>query len=403
MGGARTRALRLRSQRLTGPAAASVEEVAARLVGVQAQDLAFARLAFRPRTAGVTAADVDAALRGRALVWTWTMRGTLHLVAAQDAGWLVGLLGPIFAAKGRPRRLALGLDDELCERALAVLRDVLAADGPQTRAALTARLPIDRDGQAPAHLVMYAALRGVICRAPRFAGEREPTYVLLEDWLGGPPAQVEEDDALARLARRYLAGHGPATARDLASWSGIGLRRARRGFEQIASELHTEGEAGAMLRSAGGGDELRDPGDAAAMPRSEGGGDDLRVDADDRPLPAGAAPAHERTSACPQVALLGHFDPYLLGYATRDLVLDPRHAKRIQAGGGFIAPAALLDGRVVGTWRRGRDDWLEPFEPLSGGVLAALERERGDVERFLAEPSGRGSPSRSDTGRNPAS
>ncbi len=105
----------------------------------------------------------------------------------------------------------------------------------------------------------------------------------------------------------------------------------------------------------------------------------------------------------PQVALLGHFDPYLLGYASRDFALDPRHAKRIQAGGGFIAPAVLLDGRVVGTWRRHRDDWLEPFEPLSDGVLAALERERGDVERFLAAPSGSGSPPRSDPGRDPAS
>ncbi len=374
------RQLRLRSQCLTGSPSTSVEDVAAQLVGVQAQDLAFARLAFRPRTTGVTAADVDAALRERALVWTWAMRGTLHLVAAQDAGWLIGLLGPIFAAKGRPRRLALGLDDARCERAIAVLRDVLAAKGPQARAALAARLPIDREGQAPAHLVAYAALRGVICRGPP-AGGREPTYVLLEDWLGGAPAPVEEDDALARLARRYLAGHGPATAQDLAAWSGIGLRRARRGFELIASELREMGEPGAVLLTEGG--------------------DELRTDAsaDDRSLPAGAASAR----ACPQVALLGHFDPYLLGYASRDFALDPRHAKRIQAGGGFIAPAVLLDGRVVGTWRRHRDDWLDPFEPLSDDVLAALERDRGDVERFLAAPSGGGSQARSKARRDPAS
>jgi hypothetical protein len=321
------------------------------------------------------------------LVWTWAMRGTLHLVAAQDAGWLIGLLGPIFAAKGRPRRLALGLDDALCEQALAVLRDVLAAGGPQTRAALAARLPIDRDGQAPAHLVAYAALRGVICRGSPVPGGREPTYVLLEDWLGGAPAPVEEDDALARLARRYLAGHGPATARDLAAWSGIGLRRARRGFELIASELRQEGEGGGLLLSEGGGGELREAGEAGATVRSAGTGDELHVDTDGRSLPAAAEPPSTRPSAGPQVALLGHFDPYLLGYASRDLVLDPRHAKRIQAGGGFIAPAVLLDGRVVGTWRRDRDEWLEPFEPLSDGVLAALERERGDAVRFLAAPS----------------
>jgi hypothetical protein len=354
---ARTLALRLRSQGLAGARASRVDAVAERLVGVQAQDLAFARLAFRPRSTGLTAADVDTALGERALVWTWAMRGTLHLVAADDAGWLLGLLGPIFAAKGRPRRLALGLGDAFCERALEILRDVLAAEGPQTRAALAARLPIDPEGQAPAHLLAYAALRGVVCRGP-LAGGREPTYVLLEDWLGGAPAPLDEDSALAQLARRYLAGHGPATAHDLAAWSGIGLRRARRGLEQIAAELLCEaGDAGSMLASAG-------------------------ADADADASAGEGATAH--TAAGPQVALLGHFDPYLLGYASRDRVLDRRFAKRIQAGGGFIAPAILVDGRVAGTWRRDRGDWFAPFTPLAAEVLGALERERADVTRFLA-------------------
>jgi hypothetical protein len=353
---ARTLALRLRSQGLTGARAARADAVAARVVGVQAQDLAFARLAFRPRSTGLTAADIDAALGARALVWTWVMRGTLHLVAAQDAGWLLGLLGPIFAAKGRPRRLALGLDDARCERALEILRDVLAAEGPQTRAALAARLPIDPDGQAPAHLLAFAALRGVVCRGPLTAG-RDPTYVLLEDWLGGAPAPLEEEHALAQLARRYLAGHGPATAHDLAAWSGIGLRRARRGLERIAAELCEAGDGGWMLTCA----------EAEATAGPEVALRDANAEAD--------------VTARPQVALLGHFDPYLVGYASRDLVLDPRFAKRIQAGGGFVAPAILVDGRVVGTWRR---DWLEPFAPLADDVRAALEREQADVERFLA-------------------
>jgi hypothetical protein len=340
---ARTLSLRLRAQGLSGPRAAGIEAVLERLVGVQAQELGFARLAFRPRRGRTAvAADVDAALRDRTLVWTWAMRGTLHLVRAVDAGWLIGLLGPIFAARGRRRRLALGLDDALCERAVAQLRAILAAEGPLTRAALAARLPIDADGQAPAHLLAYAALRGVICRAPPAAG-RDPTYVRLEDWLGASPAALGDDAALARLAQRYLAGHGPATAEDLAAWSGIGLRRARRALALAAPELH-EDEQGRFAAPS----------------------------AVTRPRPGGR----------PHVALLGHFDPYLLGYASRDLVLDRRHARRIQAGGGFIAPAALVDGRVAGTWRAAAGDWLEPFEPLAADVLAALERERADVARY---------------------
>lgn len=331
---ARTRALRLRAQGLTGPRLPGVAGTLERLVAIQAQELAFARLAFRPRGGPrIAARDVDLALARRELVWTWTLRGTLHLVRADDAGWLLGLLGPIFAARGRPRRLALGLGDALCERGLELLREILAGAEPMTRGALAARLPIDAEGQAPAHLLAYAALRGVVCRAPA-AGGREPAYALLDDWLGGPLAAVDEDHALAELGRRYLAGHGPATVLDLAAWSGIGLRRARRALEEAARDR-------ARVR----------------------------------------VPASGRS----HVALLGHFDPLLMGYASRDLVLDARVAKRIQSGGGLVAPAVLVDGRVVGTWRRDAGDRLELFEPLADGALAALERERADVARYLAD------------------
>ena len=87
--------------------------------------------------------------------------------------------------------------------------------------------------------------------------------------------------------------------------------------------------------------------------------------------------------------LLAHFDAYLLGYRGRELVLDPRYARRIQAGGGFIQPAVLVDGRVAGTWRQRRRGSgrltvaVEPFGPLDRAVLPGLEAEAADVGRFL--------------------
>ncbi len=346
-------ALRLRAQRLIGPPATDAAELVGALGAVQAQDPVAAGLALRARSRGLSRSDVERARDAeRRVVWTWALRGTLHLVAAQDVGWMLGLLGPVFAAAGRRRRLALGLDDELCERALVALRAILAEEGPLTRAQLVERLAqrgvaIDAAGQAPAHLVLLAALRGVVCR---IGPPEQPRYTLLDDWLGAPPRALDEDAALAELTRRHLAAHGPATPADLAAWSGAGLRRARRGFELIAGELRE-------LTSAAG--------PAWTL--------------------AGAArPARSR----PRPALLGHFDPYLLGWASRDAVLDARFARRIQAGGGFIAPALLVDGRVAGSWRREQrgarlDVTLEPFAPLADEVLGALEREAAGVARFL--------------------
>jgi hypothetical protein len=348
----RTLALRLRAQRLSGPPATGVGALVAALAAVQAQDPVAAALTLRARSRGLRLADVERARdEERTVVWTWVLRGTLQLVAAADVGWLLGLLGPLFAAAGRPRRLALGLDDELCERALVALRELLAETGPLTRAQLVERLAargvvVDPRSQAPAHLVAYAALRAVVCRV---GPSREPRYALLDDWLGARPRTLEPDAALAELARRYLAAHGPATPADLAAWSGAGLRRARRGFELIAGELR------AVTTAAG---------------------------------PAWMVATAPRRAARARPVLLGHFDPYLLGWASRELVLDARFARRIQTGGGFIQPAVVVEGRVAGTWRRERrgdrlEIALEPFEPLPADVLGGLERDGADVGRFL--------------------
>jgi Winged helix DNA-binding domain len=352
----RLRHLRLRAQRLTGRRPRDVAEVVRAVGGLQAQDTPASRLAVRPRSTGLDEAAVRRACnQDRSVVRTWAMRGTLHLVAAEDAGWLVGLLGPVFAAADRRRRLQLGLDDRLCERALEALPAVLAA-GPLSRADLVRGLAaegvgVDPDGQAPAHLVAYAALRGLVCRGPDLGGD-QASYVLVEDWVGATRA-LDPDDALAELARRYLGGHGPAGPEDLAAWSGLPVGRARRGFELAAGELREVEWDGRRLWTPAG----------AATPRSRAGE--------------------------PVVRLLGRFDDYLLGWRGRDLVLDPRSARRIQAG-GWVHPALVVDGSVAGTWRARRaggrlDITVEPFSGrLPRGTRPALEAEAADLGRFLA-------------------
>ena len=359
----RLRHLRMRAQRLAGRRPRDVAEVVRAVGGLQAQDTPASRLAVRPRSTGLDEAAVRRACdQDRSVVRTWAMRGTLHLVAAEDAGWLLALLGPVFAAADRRRRLQLGLDDDLCERALEALPAVLAG-GPLSRADLVSGLAaegvrIDPDGQAPAHLVGYAAMRGLVCRGPDLDGD-QASYVLLEDWVGPQARQLLDlEEALAELARRYLGGHGPASPEDLAAWSGLPVGRARRAFELIAGELREAEWAGRRLWA-----------------------------------PAGA-PASRSRAAGPVVRLLGRFDDYLLGWRDRDLVLDARFARRIQAGGGWIHPAVVVDGRVAGTWRarRAGGRLAVTVAPFSGrlprGTRPALEAEAADLGRFLGVETG---------------
>jgi len=347
------RRARMRAQLLTGRRPRSAAEVVGALGGLQALDTPASRLAVRPRSAGLDAEAVRRACdQDRSVVRTWVMRGTLHMVAAGDAGWLVGLLGPIFLAAGRRRRLQLGLDDRLLGRAMEALPAVLAG-GPLSRAELVRALAakgvkVNPEGQAPAHLVGSAALSGLVCRGPDLDGD-EASYVLLEDWIGNGRSR-EGDDALAELARRYLAGHGPAAPEDLAAWSGLPIGRARLGFELVEGELAEVELDGRQLWAPKGG----------RAPRAQG----------------------------PVVRLLGRFDDYLLGWRGRDLILDPRFARRIQAGGGWIHPAVMVDGRVAGTWRSRRagarlDLTVEPFGRLPRGTRPGLEAEAADLGRFL--------------------
>ncbi len=352
---ARVRKLRLRSQLLAGATGADVHEAVRHMGALQAQSTPASRLSLRPRTSGLVAGDVTRACNEeRSIVRTWTLRGTLHMVAASDVGWMVALLGPGFAARGRRRRHQLGLADQVCARALDTLVDIMDGGGPLTRGELVRRLlktgvPIDPTGQAPAHLVALAAMKGLICRGPELPDD-EPTYVLLEEWID-PPAPLEPEEALAELARRYVRGHGPAGAPDLAAWAGIALGQARRALDLVAEEL----------------EEVKVAEEPAWIP------------------PSGSA---EPESAGPAVRLLAAFDAYVLGYRDRALLLAPEFARRVQAGGGWIHPTVVVDGRIAGTWKLRRvhtraSVLVEPFEPLRRARLGDLEAEVADVGRFV--------------------
>jgi hypothetical protein len=65
-------------------------------------------------------------------------------------------------------------------------------------------------------------------------------------------------------------------------------------------------------------------------------------------LPSSSPVRHAAAPAC----LLPAFDEYLVGYRDRDAVLEPEFVRRTNAGGGMLSPTILIDGQVVGTWKR---------------------------------------------------
>jgi hypothetical protein len=399
----RVTAERAAAQLLSGPPAGRAEEVAGRLLAIQGQDPRGARLAIRVRSRGLSAADIDHALTvDRTLVVSWLNRGTLHLVRSQDYWPLHRLTTPQLET-GCARRLAQeGIPPAEADRAARLIESFLASDGPLTRAQLAGRLTaagVRTRGQALVYLLFLTSLRGISVRGPMIG--KQHAHVLARDWLGAPPAAPDPAAALGWLARRYLAGHAPATDRDLAKWAGLPLRDARRALREIAADL-VEGEDGLIRLARPAGRTAAEPGaapagggDCPAGAGRAGAGRADRSQADrsqadrsqadrsqaDRSQ-ADRSQAGGPEAALPPPRLLGVFDPLLHGWQSREAVLG-RHEPDIVRGGMFRS-FALADGRAVGTWGLVGDQVaLTLLEPVSTAHRRALEADAEDVRRFL--------------------
>lgn len=124
-----------------------------------------------------------------------------------------------------------GLDDDTVRRGIALLETELAGRRALTRSdigRLAERAALPASGQPLGDLLLFAELRGVVCSGPMRGAQH--TYVLVDEVV--PPApSVPRDEALGELARRFFAGHGPASVRDLARWATLTQADVKRGAD----------------------------------------------------------------------------------------------------------------------------------------------------------------------------
>ncbi|MEJ2890737.1 winged helix DNA-binding domain-containing protein [Actinomycetospora aeridis] len=335
--------LRLVALRLVdvGPAGArtdDVGEVVRHLGAAQAQVLPDVLTSLALRTAGRSRDAVVAAFDAGEIVRSWPMRGTLHVVPAEDLGWMLPLGTPRPRVQAARRRGELGLTDADVEGA----GELALAAVPATREGLFAvweqagLRPVQGRGY---HLLGELASTGVLCFGPMRDGE--PVIVDVARWIP-EPRRLERDEALGEWARRYFRSHGPATRADFLRWTNIPAADVDTGLALARPELAT------MV--VDGTEYLMDP----AVP-------DLLA-------------AHRRQAL--GVHLLPGFDEFVLGYSRRDDVLEPAQFDRIVPGGnGVFRPTVVHRGRIVGTWavpRRRLE--VAPFDTLDARTEAAVAR-----------------------------
>lgn len=329
-------------------------EVVAWLGAVQAQDFPGAKWSIALRLPSATDADIEQAVAERKIIRTWPMRGTLHFVAAEDVHWIRALLTPriISGSAGREKRLEL--DATLFARCEKLFIKALRGGKQLSREVMCGLL--EKAGISTAsyrgyHILWRLAQEGLLCFGPPEG--KQHTFVLLDEWV---PAvkRLENDEALAELARRYFTSHGPATVHDFVWWSGLKMSDAKAALALAGSRLaQAEVEGKAYWMSP-----------------------DLSTS----------------TKTLSTAFLLPGFDEYMLGYTDRSASLEPRHAQKICPGSnGIFNPTVVLDGRVSGTWKRtvkksGAILTMSPFTSFTSSqkrIIAASAEAHG---RFLGMP-----------------
>jgi hypothetical protein len=320
---------------------------------VQAQDYLGSLWAIGARMEAAREDAVERAVADRTIVRTWPMRGTLHFVAAADVRWMLALLTPRVIAGQRTRHRQLELDQTAFDRGRDLLTRALEGGRQLTREAAYQALDaggVSTAGQRGIHILQRLALDRLLCFAARQG--KQPTFALLEEWV--PAARhLERDEALAELAARYFTSHGPATVQDFTWWSGLTVADARKGIELAGPRLEREVVEGATYWSAA---------DAPAA----------------SPQPASAY-------------LLPQYDEYTVAYRDRSAVLDPAQTGVISSNGIFY-PILVLNGQVVGTWKRVVKKGevsitLSPFSPLKKKEKHAFAAAAERYGEFLGMPA----------------
>lgn len=348
---------RLRSHRLSAPAP-TVAAAAEHMLATQAQEFWGGRWALASRTRGAPSVrDVDAALDSGAIVRSWTMRGTIHVIPARDLAWVLSLTGERQFRSAAGVHRAEGIDADELARAQRAVSGALRGGNRLTRKELFAVLEgsgIATGGQRGYHLLVALSVRALICQGPvvpRPTGTtREQYLVLTDEWVSAPATPA---DPLAEFFARYIASHGPAGVRDFAWWSGLPLGVSR---------------------------------DAAAA-----ASDRLSVFADDgEALYVASGPAPRRSASAPEVLALPPFEEYYLSYADRTVPCAPEFLSAIGPSmNGIVRPILVARGAVVGVWTHslavGRRDLGETPELLAPGaateaeITAALDHYRAFI------------------------
>jgi uncharacterized protein YcaQ len=343
-------------------------KVVGNVCGLHAQAATSPYLALWSRVEGFENKLLDKELfEDKALVKTWVMRGTLHIIPSAELPiYNRSLRRMWFEHHGRfmrapdwppieqrkkliyPKIVQALAQKPLKRKDLSDTVRSLLKDGSQ---------PYDRLFSGWGGILKETAYEGLTVHAEPC--ERESCFVRLDKWL--PKIElnkVSEEEAQKQLLMKYLHGYGPATHQDFCLWSGLMAGDAKRAIENASSllqQVEVEGVKGQFWVMK----------------------EDLKlldsIDLDEK------APTR----------LLPKFDSILLGHKDRGRIIKDQHKKLVfKPKAGDIAATVLVDCQIAGTWRHTRKRHtlavaVKPFGKMARDDLEEVEQQAKELSQYM--------------------
>jgi hypothetical protein len=337
---------RLKAHQLTDTEFTTPEQVVGWLGAVQAQDHAASLWAIGCRIKGSTEKQIEAAIEQGKIVRSWPMRGTLHLVAAEDLRWMLQHLTPRVVRRTALLYKQAELDDKVFAKSRKIFVREMERHGRLSRPQMYELLEsngIKTGEQRGLHLIGYHAQTGLIC----FSGKigKQPSFSLLEQWIKPHPV-IGKEEAFAKVSFTYFRSHGPATIEDLMWWSGLTKKESLNAIQSLGSELLAEKMGDKTYYFTG----------------------------------------QARVPSPKKVLLLPPYDEYAVAYKNRSEILSPEFS--LHSGNGIFSAIVLVNGKIQGTWKRSvekGDIRIETtaFRPFSTLEKAAIQKQIKNYRKFL--------------------
>ncbi|WP_098407565.1 winged helix DNA-binding domain-containing protein [Paramicrobacterium agarici] len=331
----------------------SAGAVVDRLGALQGQDLPGVLHSLAIRLERATVDDISREFDDKTLVRGWPMRGTLHVLRAEDLRPLTRITRKRVLGSMAGRARALNITDAEIDDVMLSVSDDLISSGPVTRAELRDSVGRAYHGgpssQTVSHLIYRLAVSGTICHGPFRDGQQ--LIVHTDSWIGHR-AESDAEEFLARMLRRFVSGHGPVSDADAARWFGLPLTTIRAARTRL--------------------------GDAICTVETTSGPQWMVTGAETEQI---LASLHRR----PPVRLLPGFDEFMLGYGDRSFAVPEQFLDEIVPGGNGMFRATVCSGAsVIGTWSKAKKRGavaVAPFSDVTPSMKNAIRVAAREVER----------------------